>query len=139
MTSTTRSFAIAAGLILAGACLPIAGHAQDYPNKSITAIVPYPAGGPSDVVARIVTDQMGKVLGRTIVIENVVGCLVGRAIDRNRDKETAAAKSFRIKVAVVVREKPVSEFRPEAAGIVGAGRFAIGFVASHQPHVSKAC
>lgn|GEM_PF-6009843 len=33
-----------------------------------------------------------------IVIENVVGCLVGRAIDQNRHKETAAAKSFRIKV-----------------------------------------
>src|SRR5690349_12261736 len=48
-------------------------QAQDYPNHSITVIVPFPAGGPSDVVARIVADQMGKVLGQTLVIENVGG------------------------------------------------------------------
>ena len=73
MIVTTRSIVIAAGLMLVGTCLPFAAHAQDFPNKNITAVVPYPAGGPSDVVARIVTDQMGKVLGRTIVIENVGG------------------------------------------------------------------
>src|SRR5882757_10351928 len=48
-------------------------HAQDYPNRTITVIVPFPAGGPSDVVARIVTDQMAKTLGQTLVIENVGG------------------------------------------------------------------
>jgi tripartite-type tricarboxylate transporter receptor subunit TctC len=48
-------------------------RAQDYPNHSITLVVPFPAGGPSDVVARIVADQMGKVLGQTLVIENVGG------------------------------------------------------------------
>jgi tripartite-type tricarboxylate transporter receptor subunit TctC len=47
--------------------------AQDFPSRSITVIVPFPAGGPSDVVARIVADQMGKVLGQTMVIENVGG------------------------------------------------------------------
>ena len=36
-------------------------------------VVPFPAGGPSDVVARIVTEQMGKILGQTLVIENVGG------------------------------------------------------------------
>ena len=39
----------------------------------ITMIVPYPAGGPSDVVARIMADGMSKVLGQNIVIENVGG------------------------------------------------------------------
>jgi tripartite-type tricarboxylate transporter receptor subunit TctC len=48
-------------------------QAQDYPAHSITVIVPFPAGGPSDVVARIVADQMGKILGQTLVIENVGG------------------------------------------------------------------
>ena len=47
--------------------------AQDYPSHSITVVVPFPAGGPSDVVARIVTDQMGKMLGQTMVIENIGG------------------------------------------------------------------
>ena len=48
-------------------------RAQDYPSHSITVVVPFPAGGPSDVVARIVSDQMGKVLGQSLVIENVGG------------------------------------------------------------------
>jgi tripartite-type tricarboxylate transporter receptor subunit TctC len=63
--------ALALGLILL-ASTGIA-KAQDYPSRSITVIVPFPAGGPSDVVARIVADQMGKVLGQTMVIENVGG------------------------------------------------------------------
>ena len=48
-------------------------RAQDYPSRSITVIVPFPAGGASDVVARIVTDQMAKILGQSIIIENVGG------------------------------------------------------------------
>jgi tripartite-type tricarboxylate transporter receptor subunit TctC len=48
-------------------------RAQDYPNRSITVVVPFPAGGPSDVVARIVSDQMSKTLGQSLVIENVGG------------------------------------------------------------------
>src|SRR6187455_39005 len=55
------------------AALTGAAPAQDYPSRSITVVVPFPAGGPSDVVARIVTDQMSKVLGQSLVIENVGG------------------------------------------------------------------
>jgi len=47
--------------------------AQTYPARPITVVVPFPAGGPSDVVARIVTEHMGKVLGQPLVIENVGG------------------------------------------------------------------
>jgi tripartite-type tricarboxylate transporter receptor subunit TctC len=39
---------------------PLSVHAQSYPSRPITVVVPFPAGGPSDVVARIVTEQMGK-------------------------------------------------------------------------------
>jgi tripartite-type tricarboxylate transporter receptor subunit TctC len=52
---------------------PSATHGQSYPARPITVVVPFPAGGPSDVVARIVTEQMGKVLGQNLVIENVGG------------------------------------------------------------------
>jgi tripartite-type tricarboxylate transporter receptor subunit TctC len=58
-------------LLLAGGLLP--AEAQDYPSRSITVIVPFPPGGASDVVARIVTDQMSKLLKQAIVIENVGG------------------------------------------------------------------
>ena len=47
--------------------------AQNYPNRPVTVIVPFAAGGPTDVVARIVTDHMAKSLGQSFVIENVVG------------------------------------------------------------------
>ena len=53
--------------------LPMVAHAQNYPNRSISVIVPFPAGGPSDVVARIVTEHMGRTLGQQMVIENVAG------------------------------------------------------------------
>jgi putative tricarboxylic transport membrane protein len=52
---------------------PMPAFAQDYPSRSITVIVPFPAGGPSDVVARIVTDQMARSLKQAFVIENVGG------------------------------------------------------------------
>jgi putative tricarboxylic transport membrane protein len=48
-------------------------HAQSYPTRPITVVVPFPAGGPSDVVARIVTEQMGKVFGQSLIIENIGG------------------------------------------------------------------
>ena len=48
-------------------------RAQDYPSRSITVIVPFPPGGASDVVARIVTNQMSKTLGQSFIIENVGG------------------------------------------------------------------
>jgi tripartite-type tricarboxylate transporter receptor subunit TctC len=63
-------------------------HAQDYPSRSITVIVPFPAGGPSDVVARIVTDQMSKTLGQSLVIENVGGA--GGVIGSGRVAAAAA-------------------------------------------------
>jgi len=48
-------------------------QADDYPNRNITMIVPFAAGGPTDVIARIVTGHMQQTLGHTIIIENVVG------------------------------------------------------------------
>jgi tripartite-type tricarboxylate transporter receptor subunit TctC len=44
-----------------------------YPSRPINVVVPFPAGGPSDVVARVVTEHMGNILGQSMVIENVGG------------------------------------------------------------------
>ena len=55
------------------ACMPIIAHGQNYPARSISVVVPFPAGGPSDVVARIVTEHMSRTLGQQMVIENVGG------------------------------------------------------------------
>lgn len=47
--------------------------AQTYPTRNITVIVPFAAGGPTDVISRIVTGHMAQTLGQSIIIENVVG------------------------------------------------------------------
>lgn len=48
-------------------------HAQQYPNKTITMIVPFAAGGPTDTVARLVAQNMGATLKQQIIVENVGG------------------------------------------------------------------
>src|SRR5262245_21353844 len=49
------------------------GEGGGYPVRPVTVVVPFPAGGPSDVVGRVVTERMGKILGQSLVIENVGG------------------------------------------------------------------
>ena len=44
--------------------------AQQYPARSISMIVPYAAGGPTDTVARVTAQAMGKPLGQTVIVEN---------------------------------------------------------------------
>ena len=71
---SSRRALLAAGL--AFAALPmLAGSAtaQDYPNKNIRLIVPFPAGGTTDMLARLFAQRMGEGLGQTILIENVGG------------------------------------------------------------------
>ena len=45
-------------------------HAQPYPNRPIKMVVPFPPGGPTDGMARIVSDRLGPVLGQSVVVEN---------------------------------------------------------------------
>ena len=71
MTKSSGSIALLAACVLAAAMATVS--AQGYPTRSINVVVPFPAGGPSDVVARIVTDHMGRTLGHQLVIENVGG------------------------------------------------------------------
>ena len=48
-------------------------YAQAYPNKPVSLIVPFAAGGPTDVMARIVGERMGRELGQQFIIDNVAG------------------------------------------------------------------
>src|SRR6201987_376283 len=58
---------------LALASLMGAASAQDFPTHPLTMVIPFAAGGPTDVLGRVVGARMGEVLGQQIVIENVGG------------------------------------------------------------------
>lgn len=68
--SLTRLMAGIAGLAMSAS---LAYAQSDYPTRPITVIIPFAAGGPTDTIARIVTEHMARTLGKAIVIENVVG------------------------------------------------------------------
>jgi tripartite-type tricarboxylate transporter receptor subunit TctC len=53
--------------------LSLPAFGQQYPSKPITVIVPFAAGGPTDVVARLVGEHMGRTLGTTLIVENIGG------------------------------------------------------------------
>ena len=63
--------ALLCALMLAASAATV--QAQNYPTRDIKMIVPFPAGGPSDIVARIAADGMSKALGHNIIVENVGG------------------------------------------------------------------
>jgi len=86
--------------IIALALAPIAlflaagapAHAQTFPTRTITLIVPFPPGGSTDVAGRIVADKMGAFLGQPVIVENLGGAggsiAVGRLARANPDGYT---------------------------------------------------
>jgi tripartite-type tricarboxylate transporter receptor subunit TctC len=70
-----RSMASLASLAAASALLLATGAAiaQGYPAKPVNLMVPYPAGGPSDAIARIFFNPLGKELGQQVLVENLGG------------------------------------------------------------------
>jgi putative tricarboxylic transport membrane protein len=69
---------------LLAACLLASGavSAQTYPNRPITLIVPYPPGGATDAIARVIQDSMSQSLGQQLVIDNIGGAGGMIAADR---------------------------------------------------------
>src|SRR5476651_1475945 len=47
--------------------------ARQYPNRTVTLVVPYPAGGPTDETARVVANSLSKKFGQNFIVENVTG------------------------------------------------------------------
>lgn len=63
---------LASGAAAAG-LRPSLVFAADYPTRPVTAIVPFSAGGATDVLARVLADPMGKALGQTVIVEDLTG------------------------------------------------------------------
>jgi tripartite-type tricarboxylate transporter receptor subunit TctC len=65
---------LVAAIVFAGALASIGdAAAQTFPSRPITIIAPFPAGGPSDTIARIISEPMRAALGQPIVVENIAG------------------------------------------------------------------
>jgi len=81
MTTHFRPIVVAAALVIVGvATTPL--QAQDYPNRPVTIVVPQPPGGGTDIISRVMADQLSKQLKQTFVIENRAGAgtVVGSAL-----------------------------------------------------------
>ena len=72
-----RASALLAGLVLASSA-----WAQAFPAKPVTLMVPYPAGGLSDVIARTVNTSLAKQLGQPVIVENLGGASGGIAAQK---------------------------------------------------------
>jgi tripartite-type tricarboxylate transporter receptor subunit TctC len=109
--------AVAAGCALAGAAL-----AQDYPARQITVIVPFPAGGSTDIQARLLAEPMRQALGQPVVVQNVPGAGstigVGRAVQAAPDGYTLIVGNWTSHVGAgavyPVSWHPVNDLEPVA-------------------------
>src|SRR5258708_25039681 len=69
----------------AAAALPVASRdaaAQTFPTRPITMVVPFPAAGPADVLARLLSERMRVSLGQSVIVENIAGAAGSIAVGR---------------------------------------------------------
>jgi tripartite-type tricarboxylate transporter receptor subunit TctC len=105
-------------LVLAGA--PQAAHAQDYPNRVVRLIIPFPPGGSSDATARVLADALGKLWQQRVIVENKpgAGTTVGAAFVASSDPDGYTIYLNSVSHAIVpslydnLRYDPLKSFEP---------------------------
>jgi len=130
--------------LIAAACALVAwsgaAFAQDYPKRPITMIVPFAAGGTSDVIARTVAEQMGATLHQPIVIENVAGAggstALARAARAEPDGYTIAIGNAGTNAAAYTIY-PMLPFKPDAFVPIAMVAKTFGIVALRKDFPAK--
>ncbi len=79
---TRRAALVLAGTALSALSFGHQANAQTFPDRTITLVVPFAAGGSTDVVGRVVAQKMGDILGQQVVVENVAGAGGNLGADR---------------------------------------------------------
>ncbi|MBW9087832.1 tripartite tricarboxylate transporter substrate binding protein [Rhizobium wenxiniae] len=79
---TRRAALVLAGTALSALSFGQQANAQTFPDRTITLVVPFAAGGSTDVVGRVVAQKMGDILGQQVVVENVAGAGGNLGADR---------------------------------------------------------
>jgi tripartite-type tricarboxylate transporter receptor subunit TctC len=124
-----RQMLLVAAAAVCVSLLPIGVVAQPYPVRPIKLIVPFPAGGPPDTIARLVADRMSSRLGQTVVIDNRPGggATVGTRAAANAEPDGytllfASTTSLSIGPALFknLDYDPVKSFAPVAAVSIGS-------------------
>jgi tripartite-type tricarboxylate transporter receptor subunit TctC len=113
-----------AGLALAAcavALAPAAAPAQDYPTRPIRVIVPFPPGGPTDIIARVIAQRMSEILGQVMIIENRGGAggMTGTDTVAKADGDgytlgvtTVGALAISASLQEKVPYDPIKDFKP---------------------------
>ena len=83
-----RTLTLTAITLLTAALTPLSALAQAYPNKPIRLIVPFPAGGATDILARALSQKLGEKIGQPVVVENRPGA--GGTIGADAASKSAA-------------------------------------------------
>ncbi len=124
-----------AAVCAVAAALPLTVGAQAFPGKPIRLVVPYGAGGPSDVIARVVAEEMGKSLGQPVIVDNKpgAGSMLGTEIVVRSPADGYTLLLTDLPVTIVphvlrasVRYHPVKDLEPIA--LIGGSP--MGFYAS---------
>jgi len=61
------------GAFIALLALLLPAAAQDFPARQMTMVIPFAAGGPTDLLGRVIAQRMGEILGQTVIVENIGG------------------------------------------------------------------
>jgi tripartite-type tricarboxylate transporter receptor subunit TctC len=112
---------VAIAVAVVAACTAGA-FADNYPSRVVTIVVPYPAGGPTDTIARILAERMQSALGQSVIIENITGAGgsigVGRVAHAASDGYTVSIGHVQTHVlnaaAMSLDYDVVSDFAPVA-------------------------
>jgi tripartite-type tricarboxylate transporter receptor subunit TctC len=117
-----RAFAVAFACALAAICAIGPTAAQDWPTRPLTMVVPFPPGGGTDVLGRIIGKRLSEVLGQSVIIENVGGAggMIGsnRVVHATPDGYEFVLGSRADAINQTLYKHPLYNFREDLAPIV---------------------